>query len=133
MTNVFVNWFPLHPSCMVQPYFGVGLNYTDYGDERFTAFRGLDPEFDNLRGDFNLGHSWGFAWQAGVDFVFGRDSAWLVNASATYVDAETDMGFQIFEELLGAAANEELIEAYSGDYRYNPWVFNLGIGYKFSF
>lgn len=134
ISTATVNWYPLDPSCLFQPYIGVGIAYTDFNDERFTLFRNYDPNdfqgFD-LRGDFDLGYSWGHTWQVGFDWVLGHDSNWLVNAAAKYVDAETEMGFEIFTDDL--RFDREVLLNYSGDYRYNPWVFSLGVGYKFSF
>lgn len=132
-SQAMINWYPLDPTCMFQPYVGVGINYTDFNDEELDLFRDF-PEFRGLGGDLQLGHSWGFAWQVGADLVFGRDSNWLVNASATFVDSETDLGFDIhgldivFDDIV-----VEEIASFSGDYRYNPWTFNLSLGYKFSF
>ncbi|MCW8126544.1 OmpW/AlkL family protein [Microbulbifer halophilus] len=134
ISTATVNWYPLDPSCMFQPYIGVGLAYTDFNDERFRLFRGVDPaDFQGfeLDGDFGLGYSWGYTWQVGVDWVFGKDSSWLVNAAAKYVHSETEMDFSIFAD--SPEFGREVLLDYSGDYRYNPWVFNLGVGYKFSF
>ncbi|MBB3060900.1 OmpW/AlkL family protein [Microbulbifer rhizosphaerae] len=134
-SQAMINWFPLDPSCMFQPYIGVGINYTDFHEEDFTLFDGvIFDEFGPLTGDLDLGHSWGYAWQVGADWVFGRESAWLVNAAAIWVDSETEMGFDIYSPgVLGDGALPVLRESFSGDYRYNPWTFNLSIGYKFTF
>ncbi|WP_308367984.1 MULTISPECIES: OmpW family outer membrane protein [unclassified Microbulbifer] len=139
-SQAMINWYPLDPTCMFQPYIGVGINYTDFHDEDFTLFRRDNQPFQDviLDGQLDMGHSWGYAWQIGADWVFGRDSAWLVNAAAVWVDSETEFGFDIFA-VDGFVDDdddffvEEVISSYSGDYRYNPWTFNLSVGYKFSF
>lgn len=139
MATAFVNWYFICPESWVQPYIGVGLNYTDFRKGRFNLFN--HPDWDEFRdlgfyGRLDQGHSWGFAWQAGIDFVFGRDNAWLVNASAQYFDSETEKRVSIYNDQFVnniAAPGPNLVAAYSGDYRYNPWVFNLAVGYKFSF
>lgn len=131
MSNAFVNWYPLDPSCMFQPYVGVGLNYTDFSGEKFRGIRRHDLDEFGLTSDMTMGHSWGYAWQIGADLTFGRDSAWLVNAAAIYVNSETDLGFEVHQDPL---ANPDIFPVdVSGDYLYNPWTFNLSVGYKFSF
>ncbi|WP_346839535.1 OmpW family outer membrane protein [Microbulbifer sp. SAOS-129_SWC] len=132
MSAANVKWYPMRPDCMVQPYIGLGINYTDFSDESFTAIRRSDLRDVGLRSKLNMGYSWGYTWQAGVDFNFGHDSAWLVNLSAVYVDSETDMQFSVYDD----GTNPDTagtFESYSGDYNYNPWTFNIGVGYKFSF
>ncbi|MFI2810923.1 MULTISPECIES: OmpW family protein [Microbulbifer] len=128
-----LKWYPLDPSCLVQPYIGGGISYTDFGSENFRGPARADLDAANLRGRVNLGYSWGYTWQAGVDFNFGHDSAWLVNASAMYVRAVTDMQFQVFSREPLAEDEEFFFESYSGDYIYDPWMFNLSVGYKFAF
>lgn len=131
-----VNWYPLDPTCQFQPYIGVGINYSDYRKQRFTLFNHLSPEDQaivdelGLDGRFNVGYSWGHTWQIGADWVFGRDSNWLVNAAAIYTDSETEIGFNVTADPDGTG--DTRILDYSGDYRYDPWTFNIGVGYKFN-
>lgn len=129
MSTASVKWYPLDPSCLVQPYVGVGINYTDFSSEKFTGVRRAEFQDLGLRGEFNLGNTWGYTWQLGVDFYFGHDSAWLINAAAVYVDSETDLSFSWFDD--GSVSSSSFIESYSGDYQFNPWTFNLGVGYRF--
>jgi len=130
MSFAFANWYPLDPSCMFQPYVGFGINYTDFGSESFRGIARSDLSNLGLGGRLTMGHSWGHAWQIGADLVFGHESAWLVNVAAIYADSETDLGFQVFGE---SPEVNGFFEAYSGDYLYNPWTFNLSVGYKFDF
>lgn len=128
--NAFLNWYPLSRDCLGQPYVGIGVNYTDFSDEGLTA---------ELRDDINdpsnqlpfrdvamgLGHSWGVTGQVGVDFRFGRDSAFLVNAAVLYIDADTELTTYYTDTFDGRRYS------YSEDVDYSPWVFNLGVGYSF--
>lgn len=133
-TSFFVDWYFLDPTCLWQPYVGLGVNYTDI-EEQF-----IRPVFrnDNRWGAGKIGFGSDFSWtaQVGVDVVLGRESNWVINASAMYVDAspEFSIGFDTetdlpdFEDPVVTSVrirNEEL--------DLDPWIFNLGIGYKFSF
>ena len=129
MSTVSVKWYPLDPSCLVQPYMGVGINYTDFSGEKFNGVRRSELRDLGLRGDFSLGNTWGYTWQVGADFYFGHDSAWLINVAAIYVDSETDMSFTVYDD--GTLDRDYFFESYSGDYQYSPWTFNLGVGYRF--
>ncbi|MCK2182467.1 OmpW/AlkL family protein [Halomonas getboli] len=60
----------------VQPYAGVGVNYTHFSDETIDA------------GDLELDDSWGAAAQLGVDLLI--DEHWALNAAAWYLDIDTD-------------------------------------------
>lgn len=127
--NAYVNWYPLSRDCMVQPYVGIGINYTDFSDESFSRqFRDDLNSLDLIDVDYGLSHSWGFTGQIGVDFKFGRESAFLVNAAVLYIDADTDYRISYTDNLLlpPARFTNEIT-----DVDYSPWVFNLGVGYSF--
>ncbi|WP_226702182.1 OmpW/AlkL family protein [Microbulbifer elongatus] len=133
ISTASLKYYPLDETCMVQPYIGGGISYTDFGDGSLSrAVRDDLAEF-GLRGNFDLGYSWGYTWQAGVDFNFGRESAWLVNVAAVYARSVTDMRIQLFDDVPPPQDVEPIFESYSGDYIYDPWMFNLSVGYKFSF
>ncbi|MFC0266863.1 OmpW/AlkL family protein [Kushneria aurantia] len=62
----------------VQPYIGAGVNYTHIWDEKVNA-DGVSLDADD---------SWGLAGQLGVDLLI--DDHWAVNASAWYIDIDSD-------------------------------------------
>lgn len=94
------------PSATVQPYVGVGLNYTRFFS---TEGRGL------LAGNhLELTDSWGLAAQVGVDVKINE--RWFVNASVRYIDIDSDV------KLNGAKVGKANID---------PWVTTIGIGYRF--
>ncbi|MFV8783201.1 OmpW/AlkL family protein [Microbulbifer sp. SA54] len=130
--NAFVNWYPLSRDCLGQPYIGIGVNYTDFSDAGFS--RALNDEliFNDLAVngvDIGIGHSWGVTGQVGVDFRFGRDSAFLVNAAVLYIDADTDIDFYYKDPQSSDPSITR--RATVNDVDYSPWVFNLGVGYSF--
>nr|WP_010130783.1 OmpW family outer membrane protein [Microbulbifer agarilyticus] len=133
ISTLSLKYYPLDETCLVQPYIGGGISYTEFGSTRLSRAVRRDLADVGLRGNFGLGSSWGYTWQAGMDFNFGRDSAWLVNVAAVYTRADTDMRLQVFDDVPPPPDLEPIFESYSGDYIYDPWMFNLSVGYKFSF
>jgi outer membrane protein len=85
-----------------QPYVGVGVNYTTFFDE------------DSSLGKLKLDDSWGIAWQVGFDYQV--QDQWLVNAAVWNIDIESDA------TLNGASI---------GSVDIDPWVYMLGVGYRF--
>jgi outer membrane protein W len=138
ITSLMIDWYPLDPSCLVQPYVGLGVNYTDIdSDNDFKQIRSVFGSGDTFA-DGRLGLGSDFSWvaQVGVDFVLGRDSNWIINAAAMYVDAEPDLelGFNLLADVPAPFDSPASLPVrVRGDFDYSPWVFNLGIGYKFSF
>ncbi|MFD1218072.1 MULTISPECIES: OmpW/AlkL family protein [Microbulbifer] len=129
-SNAFVNWFPLSEDCLGQPYVGIGVNYTDFSDESYSRDVNdvLIDSGETLNGaSLGLGHSWGVVGQVGVDFRFGREDSFLVNAAVMYIDADTD-----FNTYYRTAEFPRVTQKLTvNDIDYSPWVFNLGVGYSF--
>ncbi|GEK71480.1 MULTISPECIES: OmpW/AlkL family protein [Halomonas] len=72
-----LQYYPLGGTqARVQPYAGVGVNYTHFSDEHIDG------------GDLELEDSWGAAAQLGVDLLI--DEHWALNAAAWYLDIDTD-------------------------------------------
>jgi outer membrane protein len=95
-----------------KPYLGAGINYTLFFDEGFTQ--------DNRAAgfsDLDLDDSFGLTFQAGFDYQFNDN--WLFNASARWIDIDTDATF----DLNGASG--------SVDVDIDPLVYTLSIGYIF--
>ena len=137
-TNVLtVNWFPVCPESWIQPYVGVGTHYTD-----FDSVSAREPvneilaEFADAVGPARLsvGSSWGWVGQVGVDILFGRDSAWLVNMSATYLDMDLTADLDYAVEGLTQTDPQESRLFYNSvrsNLDPDPWIWNIGVGYKF--
>jgi len=90
------------PDATVQPYVGVGLNYTTF----FST--------ESVLGDLDLEDSWGVAAQAGVDFKLSE--RWFLNADVRYIDISSDV------RLNGTKI---------GTTKIDPWVATIGVGYRF--
>jgi len=109
-------FFFLNPKSAFQPYVGLGLNYTVFYDEKFNSKA-------KREGDKNLStkDSIGVVAQIGMDYKFSDRV--LVNA------AIWKMGISSKAEWKGVAPwGTYKAEA---DVDINPWVYTLGIGFKF--
>lgn len=106
-------WYPLQASTAFQPYVGAGLNFTWFFDEsvsnsaRAKGFRGLD-----------LDNSWGLAFQVGADYML-TDKV-MLNAQLRYIDIETTGT----TSLAGVGSLKVDVDV-------DPWVYMVGLGYKF--
>ncbi|AMD02172.1 MULTISPECIES: OmpW/AlkL family protein [Halomonas] len=99
-----VQYYPLGGTgSQVQPYAGVGLNYTNFFSEEIEGDAALD-----------LSSSWGLAGQLGLDVRL--DDSWALNAAAWYIDIDTDASLD------GTDIGKVSID---------PWVFMAGISYRF--
>ncbi len=112
-------WYPRGGQDGWQPYFGIGVNYTIFFDEE------VDPQLEAALGaildaskvDLELDDSVGLSAQAGVDFPLSDQ--WSINLGVWYMDLgttakiKTDVGTVKF------------------DVDIDPWVYNVGIAFKF--
>ena len=97
-------YYPMGADSAIQPYVGLGVNYTFFFDE----------EDDAGLGSNGLKPSFGLAYSAGVDYMV--NDKWLVNASVWKVDIDT--------EVKGGAADGLDVEI-------DPVAFMVACGYKF--
>ncbi|MDI5889649.1 OmpW/AlkL family protein [Halomonas rhizosphaerae] len=99
-----LQYYPLGGTdARVQPYAGVGVNYTRFSNEELNI--GLPVEFDD---------SWGAAGQLGVDLLI--DDNWALNAAAWYLDIDTDV----------TVAGQEV-----GKVEIDPVVVMAGLSFRF--
>ena len=100
-----LQYYPLGGTeAYVQPYVGVGVNYTRFSSEKI-GIEGAELDLDS---------SWGAAGQVGIDLLINDN--WALNASAWYIDLETD-----------ASVNGIDI----GTVKIDPWVIMGGLSYRF--
>lgn len=86
------------------PYLGAGINYTIFYNEDPGAAANIDYE-----------DGFGYAFQAGFDYKI--DDHWMLNADVKKVMLNTDV-----------SVNNGAVTA---DVDLDPWVFGLGVGYRF--
>lgn len=109
-----VVYYPLDGKSAFQPYVGAGINYTWFFDEKVSSRAKNSPVgFRNLSVD----NSWGWAAQVGADYMLTDNI--LVNAQVRYIDIDTTA--HVNTDLGRAKVNLDV----------NPWVYMVGIGYKF--
>jgi len=97
----------------LQPYIGAGVNWT-----MFPSYD-LSDDLDDLGiTDVEFSDSFGFAGDAGLDFYLGDN--WLLNADVKYIQIDTDADLKV---------GGDTLETVSVDI--NPWVFGVGVGYRF--
>lgn len=136
-STIMVNWFPVCPESWVQPYIGLGGVYTDFDNTtvREPVYLLLEDFADAAPGGnarVAVEDTWGWAGQIGVDVMFGRDSNWLANAALQYHDVETTASVRyIVDGLDNQGDRRQFVNTVRSDLDIDPWVFNLGIGYKF--
>jgi len=98
--------YHFRPTEKLQPYVGVGINYTSFFDEKTTGpLEGMD---------LNLGDSWGLAGQIGFDVLF--DNNWFFNFDARYIDIDT---------------KARLDDVSIGKVEVDPFIFGAHIGFRF--
>ncbi|MGQ7956165.1 OmpW/AlkL family protein [Pseudomonas sp. SP16.1] len=108
-----LQYFPLDKDSQMQPYVGVGLNYTTFFDEDLTSTR-EGQGFSNL----DLDDSWGLALEAGMDVMLTDNL--LFNAAVWYIDIDTTAT----TDLAGAGKVKVDVDI-------DPFVYMVGLGYKF--
>lgn len=111
-----VVYYPLEKNSAFQPYVGAGINYTWFFDDKLTS------EAENsalqLRG-LDMKDSWGLAAQVGMDYML-TDSL-MLNAQVRYIDIDTT----------GTTYSEALGQKIKVDVDVDPFVYMVGLGYKF--
>lgn len=94
------------PCKKLQPYVGVGVNYTMYYNKKCSI--------DDTK--LYMTNSWGVAGQLGFDYLFNQ--CWFFNFDAKYIQMDTKA------TLKGAVAGHVNVDI-------NPWVIGVGVGRKF--
>ena len=114
-----LQFYPLGGNSGWQPYVGVGVNWTYFYDED------VDGELKDALGailgaekaSLSLEDSWGLSAQAGVDIPLGNQ--WGINLAVWYIDISTE------------AKIKTDVGTVEFDVDIDPWVYNVGIFYRF--
>ena len=107
--TVSFQYYPMNKGSAFQPYAGVGINYTYFFDEKVKV--------DGFK-DVSLDSSLGLTAQLGFDYMI--DSNWSINAAVWYMDINTEL------ELKHNNGDKS-----SAKVELDPWVYMVGVGYKF--
>ncbi len=111
-----LQYYPMDASSKFQPYAGVGVNYTTFFDTDLSGTR-KDQGFSNLK----LKDSVGLAAQVGMDYML--TDRIMLNASVWYIDIDTKASVD------GPSALS--VGQTKVDVNIDPWVYMVGLGYKF--
>ena len=106
-------YYPLNNGSAFKPYVGAGVNFTWFFDEDVSSSAEAKG-FDGL----TLENSWGLAAQIGADYMLSDN--WMVNAQIRYIDIDTT-----------GKTNLEGVGRLKVDVDVDPWVYMVGLGYKF--
>jgi outer membrane protein len=106
-------WYPMPGNSKFQPFLGIGVNYTVFFDEDVSGEAQNALGADNLK----LDDSWGLAGRVGMDFMI--NDCWSLHAGAYYLDISTE------------AEVDSALGTVKVDVDVDPWVYTLGLGYRF--
>lgn len=118
-------YYPLDASWAFQPYVGVGINYTWF----FNTSLSNEAKYGSNRAmysNFKVKDSWGWAAQLGADYMITDNI--MLNAQIRYIDIDTQATVNVnaFNTTpLGQQRARVNLDV-------NPWVYMVGIGYKFN-
>ena len=113
-------WRPFDDKATLQPYVGVGGNWTMFSGESVRGDTGFLP----ARTKLSLDDSFGVAGVVGLDFFPGEAKKWFANAQVRYIQIETDAELQI-------PAGSGLTRVKVGTVDINPFVYGVHIGRRF--
>lgn len=109
-----VVYYPMDKNSAFQPYVGAGVNYTWFFDETVSS-SAKAKGFNSL----DLKNSWGLAAQVGADYML--TDKLMFNAQLRYIDIDTRA--HVNNSVLNTRAKV--------DVKVDPWVYMVGLGYKF--
>ena len=102
------------PGDSFRPYIGAGINYSVFHKPEISSER---TELDKL----SIRDTWGLTEQIGLDYYLSPN--WLINASLTYEDVDTEVQFYI---PINTVSPKREIKT-----DFNPWLFRVNLGYFF--
>lgn len=105
-------YYPLDSKSAFQPYVGAGINYTTFFNESVSS-SAKQRDFTSL----NIKDSWGLAAQVGADYMLTDNI--MINGQIRYIDIDTTA-------YASHAAGRAKVNV-----DVKPWVYMLGLGYKF--
>lgn len=117
-----LQYFPLHSSSALQPFVGVGVNYTTFFEEKTTdtVAAALGAASTKLK----LDDSVGVAFEAGVDYMLSENFG--LNAAIWWADINTDATITAYDGAGNVAAKTDKFEV-----EIDPMVYMVGFTYKF--
>ncbi|WP_335945908.1 OmpW family outer membrane protein [Pseudomonas sp. G166] len=109
-------YYPLNAKSAFQPYVGAGINYTWIYDEHVGSEAAANG-FSNFRAS----NSWGLAGEIGADYMLTDHI--MINGQIRYIDINTTA--YVDNNAVAGGTRAKV------DVDVNPWVYMVGVGYKF--
>lgn len=123
-----LQYFPMSSNSALQPFVGVGVNYTTFFEEKTTdTLDGAVSSTVGLPGattELELDDSVGIAFEAGVDYMLSENFG--LNAAIWWADINTDATVKVFDANGNYAAETDKFEV-----EIDPMVYMVGFTYKF--
>ncbi|ROU00929.1 outer membrane protein OmpW [Marinobacter sp. R17] len=119
--TVTLQYFPLDPGMTIQPYGGIGVNYTHFFDEKTTDT--LTNALGAASTDIKLDDSVGLAAELGADVML--TDRLLLNAAVWYADIDTTATIKAYDGAGNKVATGKV------DVDIDPFVYMIGVGYRF--
>lgn len=114
--TVSFQYYPEFGSDDFSPYFGLGVNYTKFFDEKASGELKTALGTDDVQ--LELDDSFGLAGQVGADWKISDD--FYFNTAVWYVDIDTE-----------AAVKVDGVTATTVDVQIDPWVVMVGFAWRF--
>ncbi|SFR48251.1 outer membrane protein [Marinobacter gudaonensis] len=123
--TITLQYFPMPSASKLQPYAGIGVNYTNFFEEKTTqtltnTYASLAAGVD--RTDIELDDSFGVAAELGLDYMITENVG--INAAVWWVDIDT-------EATINAYAGNTRADTSTIDVDIDPWVYMVGVSYRF--
>ncbi len=118
--TVFANYHPLGVDSRIDPYVGIGVNYTRFTDT--TALNALTGSVGPTQ--IHLSSSWGPA--AHVGLVYHLDRRWSVVGSVAIADVQSDMTATTYVPGTSIVSMQGKTHI-----NFHPIVYSLALGYSF--
>ena len=115
-----LQFFPLSPASRVQPYVGVGVNYTFFFEEKTTPT--LTGALGADSSDIELDDSVGVAVEFGIDYALSDNVG--LNVSLWWIDIDT-------EATITGYNSDGSTTVGTVDVEIDPAVYMVGLSYKF--
>lgn len=132
--TISLQWYPMASSSEVQPYLGVGLNYTVFFEEDMSGAFDCATNALNAPGcadtNLELEDSLGLALQAGIDWQLTENIAF--NAAVWWIDIDTEAKITSPGADTASSPVPFVWDTQTKfDVDIDPWVYMVGIAYKF--
>jgi outer membrane protein W/outer membrane protein OmpA-like peptidoglycan-associated protein len=109
-----------NPGGRVQPFVGVGVNYSTFSSEPLDATDVFTPF------DIEMDHSWGAAAQAGLNLALGE--RWFVGADVRWIDIDSDTRLKPGPD--PQPGIPKIFRPGGQKAEIDPWLYGLYIGYR---